>query len=201
MILQVTLALAALSVAASNPVCCPPSRFSAFQHLTVSNSTTTTQGLHYFVWDGPNQRYFFGENRVASNYYGTKKTIYDYKKGTAYRIDSVARTCTTFPTQGKFLDQENVCVPGGAVNQGPLFFGYDQDTLHGTAYSSNSTTPDGRQQNVIAVVSKDCIPIISNTIITGNGEGGKVLYVKAYVYIFPGVKDVSLFNIPSYCYA
>ncbi|XP_067658901.1 ependymin-related protein 1-like [Haliotis asinina] len=200
MILQVSLVLAALSAVGSSYLCCAPSRFSANQDVTFTNSTTTYRGLYYFVWDSPNKRYVVGEDRIETNFYGIRRTIYDYKKRTAYKIDAEARTCSTFPTQGRFDDQENVCVPSTAQTLGPLFYGFDVDTLHGRTYITNSTTPDGRQKNVIAVVTKDCIPIISTTIVGGYGQGDS-LRVLAYNNVFPGVKDISIFEVPSYCYA
>ncbi|XP_067659591.1 ependymin-related protein 1-like [Haliotis asinina] len=199
MILQVAL-LACLVIVASGNLCCPRNglQFSAFQDITFTNSSTTMRGLYFFVYDGVNQKYIVGDDRIATNFVGTGKTIYDYQTRTGYKIDSKARTCTKFPLQGNFEDQENICVPSGAVTLGPLFYGYNIDTLHARTYTYNSTTADGRQHTVYSTVTEDCVPIFTTKTTTG-GPGGNSLYLLAYNNVFPGIKDMSVFDIPSYC--
>ncbi|XP_067659507.1 ependymin-related protein 2-like [Haliotis asinina] len=197
MILQVTLLLAGLAVA-SGVICCPPMQFNAFQYVTFVNSTTKLRALHQMVYDGLNQKYLLTGDCLNKNC-GTTKVIYDYQKRTGYNIDSKARTCTTFPLQGNFKDQENICVPRRAVSAGPSFYGYDVNTIASTAYSYDSTTTDGRHRSVEAIVSDDnCIPLVSTTFSTDNA-GENSLQVLGYNNFYPGIKDISVLEIPTYC--
>ncbi|XP_071110484.1 ependymin-related protein 1-like [Haliotis cracherodii] len=197
MILQAAILLVGVSVIVSGSVCCPPVRFTAFQDVTIVNSTTNFRGNYLFVYDGVNQRYLISAG-LAGAYTGTKKVIYDYKQKTGYRIDTVARTCTIFRLKGQFKDQESVCVPNGAVPLGPLFLGYGETRLNSKAYTYNSTNADGKHQNVVAVVTvRECFPVIST--ITTTGEGGNTLEALGYNDVRPGIRDLTVFNIPSYC--
>ncbi|XP_046579597.1 ependymin-related protein 1-like [Haliotis rubra] len=198
MILQVALLLAGLSVATGS-ICCPPQQFSAFQYITFVNSRTTASALHSFVYDGTNQRYLISSNRNDNNFIGTTKVIYDYKKKLGYSINTESKLCTTFPVQGQFEDQENVCVPSGAVSLGPLFYGYNRNRLNALSYTYKTTAFDGRQQIVETTVTKDgCVPIISTTTTVG-GEGGNSLYTVGYNNFYQGLRDDTFFDIPSYC--
>ncbi|XP_067658966.1 ependymin-related protein 2-like [Haliotis asinina] len=201
MMLQVVLLLACLSGAiGSTSACCPPSRFNAFQYVTIVNSTTRIRGLYYMVYDGPNERYLLTGDRL-NNLYDTTKVIYDYKKGIAYNIDVQKRSCTTYPLHGKFEDQESVCVPRDAVYTGRSAYGYDQGALDSWSYEYNRTHPDGRHQNIETTVTKeDCIPIITTTIST-DAAGGNSLHILGYNDFYPGIRDISMLEIPSYCRA
>ncbi|XP_071110475.1 ependymin-related protein 1-like [Haliotis cracherodii] len=198
MILQATILLAGLSVTAGQggSLCCPIPQFHAFQHVTIVNSTSSMRSLQSFIYDGDNQRYVISGD-LNYDYIGTTKVIYDYNKRTGYRINTETRVCTTFPLRGNFKEQENVCVPNGAVSSGPLYYGYGQGRLASLSYSP--TTVGGRHQAVVATVTKEgCFPIISTTTTTG-GQGGNTLKVLGYAYIYPGNPDVTVFDIPSYC--
>ncbi|XP_046579506.1 ependymin-related protein 1-like [Haliotis rubra] len=197
MILQAALFIAGLTVA-SGSICCPPKQFNAFQYVTIVNSTTTLRALYHIVYDGLKQRYLISGDRL-NNYLGTTKVIYDYQKMLGYSIGSVARTCTTFPLHGHFEDQENICVPSGAVSLGPYFYGYNRNKLASATYTYNSTTTDGRHQSIEAIVSQDdCVPLVSTTIST-DSAGVNSLYVLGYNDFYPGIKDASVLDIPTYC--
>ncbi|XP_046579634.1 ependymin-related protein 1-like [Haliotis rubra] len=198
MILQVALLLAGLSVARGS-ICCPPKQFNAFQYVNFVNSTTTIEALYYIIYDGINQRYLITGDRSNNQFLSTTKVIYDYKQRKAYSIDAEARTCTTFPLQGNFEDQQNVCVPSGAAPIGPFFYGYNKDRLNTQTYTYNSTALDGGRQRVTVVVSEaDCVPIIISRTTTG-GAGGNSLYTVGYNDFYPGIRDITVFDIPSYC--
>ncbi|XP_046579752.1 ependymin-related protein 1-like [Haliotis rubra] len=198
MILQVALLLAGLSVA-SGSICCPHKQFNAFQYVNFVNSTTTIEALYYIVYDGINQRYIITGDRSNNQFLSTTKVIYDYKQSKAYSIDAEARTCTTFPLQGNFEDQQNVCVPSYAVSVGPFFYGYNRDRLNTQSYTYNRTALDGGRQRVTVVVSEaDCVPIVISRTTTG-GAGGNSLYTVGYNDFYPGIRDITVFDIPSYC--
>ncbi|XP_067658983.1 ependymin-related protein 1-like [Haliotis asinina] len=200
MILQAALFLAGLTVV-SGSICCPPKQFNSYQYVTFVNSTTTIRALYYIVYDGDNQRYLITGDRNNKQLVGTTKVIYDYKKRIAYSIDAKARTCTKSPVQGQFEDQENVCVPGGAQLLGPLFYGYNQSRLNSQSYTYNTTSLDGSHHNVVTTVSQDgCVPIVICTITTG-GPGGNSFYTVGYNDFYPGIKDITVFDIPPYCNA
>ncbi|XP_046579754.1 ependymin-related protein 1 [Haliotis rubra] len=197
MILQAALFFAGLTVV-SGSICCPPKQFNAFQYVTFVNSTTTLRALYFIVYDGVNQRYLITGDR-SNKFVGTTKVIYDYKKRIAYSIDAEARTCTKFPVEGNFEDQQYVCVPSGAESVGPLFYGYNQSRLNSQAYVYNSTAPDGSFQNVVTTVSQDdCVPIVICATITG-GPGGNSVYTVGYNDFYPGIRDITVFDIPPYC--
>ncbi|XP_067659208.1 ependymin-related protein 1-like [Haliotis asinina] len=198
MILEVTLLLAGLSVA-SGSICCPPKQFSAFQYITFVNSRTTARALHSFVYDRINQRYLVSSNPDDNFFIGTAKVIYDYRKKVGYSINTESKTCSKFPVQGNFEDQENVCVPSGADSLGPFFYGYNRNRLNSLSYTYNSTAFDGRQQIVDATVTRDgCIPITITTTTFG-GKGGNSLYTVGYNDFYAGLRDDTFFDIPSYC--
>ncbi|XP_046334466.2 ependymin-related protein 1-like [Haliotis rufescens] len=197
MILQAALLLAGLSVTASAGTCCPVVRFSAVQSVTIVNSTFAKDALYSFTYDGINQRYVISGD-LSDGFVTTTKVIYDYPKKTGYCIDTMARTCSTFRLQGKFKNQESVCVPSDAVSLGPFFFGYGVGRLSSTAYTYNSTTVNGEHQKVVALVSrKDCVPIVITT--TTTGPGGNALKILGYNDVVPGISDFSVFDIPAYC--
>ncbi|XP_071110466.1 ependymin-related protein 1-like [Haliotis cracherodii] len=196
MILQAALLLAGLSATAS-ATCCPPVRFSAVQSVTIVNSTFAKDALYSFTYDGINERYVISGD-LSDGFLTTTKVIYDYSKKTGFSIDTAARTCSTFRLQGKFKDQESVCVPSDAVTLGPFFYGYDVGRLPSTGYTYNSTTVNGEFQKVVATVSrKDCVPIVITT--TTTGPGGNALTVLGYNDVVPGIRDFTVFDIPSYC--
>ncbi|XP_046579725.1 ependymin-related protein 1-like [Haliotis rubra] len=198
MILQAALVLAGLSLA-SGSICCAPKQFNAFQHVTYVNSTTTMRALYFIVYDGVNDRYLVSGDRSNNKFVGTTKVIYDYKKGVAYSIDAAARTCSKYSLQGQFDDQQSVCVPSDAVSLGPFFYGYNRHRLNSQSYTYNTTTADGRRQNVITTVSEgDCVPVVVTRTTTGGGEGNS-LYVLGYNDFYPGIRDITVFDIPPYC--
>ncbi|XP_067659216.1 ependymin-related protein 1-like [Haliotis asinina] len=198
MILQATLLLAGLAVA-SGSICCPPDQFNAYQYVNFVNSTTTVEALYYMVYDGVNQRYLITGDRSNGQVVSTTKVIYDYRQRTAYNIDAQAGTCTTFPIQGNFEDQQSVCVPSEAVPIGPFFYGYNQNRLNAQSYTYNTTSPDGGRQRVTIVVSDaGCIPLVIARTTTG-GAGGNSFYQVGYNDFYPGIRDITVFDIPSYC--
>ncbi|XP_046579757.1 ependymin-related protein 1-like [Haliotis rubra] len=198
MILQAALVLAGLTVA-SGSLCCQPRQFNAFQYVTYVNSTSTLRALYFIVYDGINERYLITGDRNNRKFVGTTKVIYDYRKRIGYNIDAEARTCTTFPVRGNFRDQENVCVPSGAVSVGPFFYGYNQNRLNSQSYTYNSTTADGRQQNVVTTITEtNCVPIVISTITYGS-PGGNSNTMVGYNDFYPGIRDITVFDIPPYC--
>ncbi|XP_071110486.1 ependymin-related protein 1-like [Haliotis cracherodii] len=198
MILQAAILLAGLSVTASGSTCCPPVRFSAVQSVTIVNYTFAKAALYSFIYDGINQRYVISGD-LSDGFVSTTKVIYDYPNKTGYRVDTVARTCTAFHLQGKFEDQESVCVPSGAVFLGPFFYGYGVGRLASKGYSYNRTTVNGEHQNVVTTVTrKDCIPIVITTTTIG-GHGGNALETLGYNDVRPGITDFTVFDIPPYC--
>ncbi|XP_046579755.1 ependymin-related protein 1-like [Haliotis rubra] len=79
---------------------------------------------------------------------------------------------------------------------GPLFYGFGTDSIAAIAYQFNDTRNEF--ENTVAIVSRrDCVPIISTTTILRPGNN----YLKALGYnnIFPGIRDSSVFDPPSYC--
>ncbi|XP_071110485.1 ependymin-related protein 1-like [Haliotis cracherodii] len=198
MILQAALLFAGLSVTASASTCCPPVRFSAVQYVTIVNSTFANDALYSFIYDGIKQKYVISGD-LSNGFVTTTKVIYDYPKRTGFRIDTVARTCSAFRLQGQFKDQESVCVPSGAVSLGPFFYGYDVGRLSSRVYSYNSTSVNGEHKKVVATVTrKDCVPIVITTTTT-DGQGGNALKVLGYNDVVPGIRDFTVFDIPSYC--
>ncbi|XP_067659317.1 ependymin-related protein 1-like [Haliotis asinina] len=197
MILQAALFLAGLTVA-SGSICCPPKQFNAFQYVTVVNSTSSLRALYFIVYDGVNERYLITGDRNNRKYIGTTKVIYDYRKRVGYNIDAAARTCSKFPLRGNFRDQENVCVPSDAVSIGPFFYGYNQNRLNSQSYTYSRTNADGWQQDVVTTISEtDCVPIVISTITSG--EAGNSHTTVGYNDFYPGIRDITVFDIPRYC--
>ncbi|XP_046579767.1 ependymin-related protein 1-like [Haliotis rubra] len=190
MMLQAVL-LASLAIVAHGTICCAPQQWEAFKDYTIVDSSGGERGLQYYSYDALNKRYAISGNYTA--FVSSYKEIWDYRQGTGFRIDSDKQTCETFSVSGSFPAN---CIPGGAVEMGPLFYGFGTDSLSAIAYQFNDTRNEFK--NTVAVVSRrDCVPIISTTTILR--PGNNYLYALGYNNIFPGIRDVTVFDPPSFC--
>ncbi|XP_071110029.1 ependymin-related protein 1-like [Haliotis cracherodii] len=190
MMLQAVL-LASMATVALGTICCAPLQWEAFKDFTRVDSSGGRRGLQSYSYDAANERYALSGN--YTDFVSSYKEIRDYRKGTGYRINPEAKTCETFAVSGRFPAN---CIPGGAVAVGPLYYGFGTDSLNAIAYQFNDTK--GEFKNVMAVVSKrDCVPIISATTILR--PGNNYLETMGYNNITPGIRDITVFDPPSYC--
>ncbi|XP_067659426.1 ependymin-related protein 1-like isoform X1 [Haliotis asinina] len=190
MMLQAVL-LASLAVVAHGTICCAPQQWEGFKDYTIVDNSGGERGLQYYSYDALNQRYALSTNytdNVSSN-----KEIWDYRQGTGYRINSDKQTCESFAISGRFPAN---CIPSGAAELGPLFYGFGTDSLSALAFQFNDTRNEF--QNTVALVTRrDCVPIISTTTILR--PGNNYLYTLGYNNVFPGIRDATVFDPPSYC--
>ncbi|XP_067659452.1 ependymin-related protein 1-like [Haliotis asinina] len=182
MMLQAIL-LASLATVALGSICCAPQQWEGFEAVSNLDASGIDRYLLSYSYDAINQRYAINDNYTSL--VSARKEIWDYRQGIVFRINTEKRTCETFTVTGTFPAS---CIPSGAVDMGPFFYGLGTDTLSARAYQFNDTT--GEFKNIVAVVTaRGCFPITRTTVILRPGSGNNVLRVACVNNILPGIRD------------
>ncbi|XP_046579501.1 ependymin-related protein 1-like [Haliotis rubra] len=191
MMLQALL-LASLATVALASICCAPQQWEGFKAVSSFDASGINRYLQGYSYDAINQRYAVSGNYTAA-FLGTYKEVWDYGKGTGFRINSLTQTCETFAVTGRFPAN---CIPSDALELSPATFGFGKERLPSIPYQFNDTR--GEFKNIVAYVSaKNCVPITTSTIT--QRPGGNVLNIECFNEILPGIKDLSVFDPPYYC--
>ncbi|XP_067658748.1 ependymin-related protein 1-like [Haliotis asinina] len=191
MMLQAIL-LANLATVALASICCAPQQWEGFKAISTFDASGINRYLESYSYDAINQRYVINSN-YTDTFLGTYKEIWDYGKGTGYRINTEKQTCQSFSVTGRFPFN---CIPSGAVELNPVTIGYGKGGISAIPYQFNDTTDEFK--NILTYVSdRNCVPITTTTLI--ERPGNSFLSVECVNEILPGIRDLSVFDPPYYC--
>ncbi|XP_046579639.1 ependymin-related protein 1-like [Haliotis rubra] len=190
MMLQAVL-LASLATVALASICCAPQQWEGFKAITTFDPSGVERYLQSYSYDAINQRYAISGNYTS--FVSSYKEIWDYGKGTGFRINTEKQTCEAFAVTGTFPAN---CIPSDAVELGPADYGYGTDSISTIAYQFSDTRDESK--NTIALVSSgNCVPVTSTTMVLRPGNNS--LHILCFNNIFPGIRDLSIFDPPAYC--
>ncbi|XP_077984501.1 ependymin-related protein 1-like [Glandiceps talaboti] len=187
-------------VYATASICCPPfEQYKSRMNLRggIYHSTTQSAALMnaklILHADITNNRVAFEETIQTSGTVTHMKSIADFNQGVQYMIID-GTTCIKLPTESTLEDI--ACIPDGAELLGT--YDYAMGKLNGSEYKFTMKQL-GETQTYVTTVTEDCIPLASQ--IVGGDEAGTFKYTMGgtYVNITQGIKDPSVFDVPSIC--
>ncbi|XP_077983806.1 ependymin-related protein 1-like [Glandiceps talaboti] len=188
-------------VYATASICCPPFEqyecrmnvrggiyYPAYKFAELQD---TNMSLHA---DITNKKVAFEETiRSGGGTVTHLKSITDFNQGVQYMIID-GTTCTKFPIETTLEDI--ACIPDDAELLGT--YDYAMGKLKGSEYKY-TVKQLGQIQTYVMTVTNQCIPLALQVV--GGDEAGTFQYTTGgtYVNITPGIKDPSIFDVPSIC--
>ncbi|XP_077984370.1 ependymin-related protein 1-like [Glandiceps talaboti] len=187
-------------VYATASICCPPVEqyeyrinvrggiyYPTYKFAELQDTTM------YSHVDIPNKKAAFEQIIHTSGRVTHLKVIKDFNQKVDYMITD-GTTCTKFPIEMKFED--SVCIPDDAELLGT--YDYAMGKLKGSEYKYTFKQL-GQIQTITLTVTEDCIPLALQSV--GTDEAGTFEYTigGTYVNITEGIKDPSVFDVPSIC--
>ncbi|XP_077984308.1 ependymin-related protein 1-like [Glandiceps talaboti] len=187
-------------VYATASICCPPveqyecrmNLRGGIYHSTTQSAELMNANLSLHA-DITNNKAAFEETVQTSGTVTHVKSITDFNQGVQYMIID-GTTCIKLPIETTLEDI--ACIPDGAELLGT--YDYAMGKLNGSEYKY-TVKQLGQTQTYVMTVTEDCIPLALQVV--GGDEAGTYQYTTGgtYVNITQGIKDPSVFDVPSIC--
>ncbi|XP_064605785.1 ependymin-related protein 1-like [Liolophura sinensis] len=195
MLLSTVLVLAVSCVAVHSFKCCVPDQWEGVLGLTeglVQNGQPAfVQGYVALSYDYTNKRVAEYVNLTTQGVPTLQKIIIDYNKNVMYTIKEEAKYCRAVQPAPPL----SRCVPDTARETSRFHLGAGNNSLKVIAYEID--VPDMQITAVTSMTAQDCLPV--GELMYGAANNVPFLASMGYVNIVPGIKDPSVFNVPSYC--
>ncbi|KAK6185407.1 hypothetical protein SNE40_007650 [Patella caerulea] len=180
----------------TRPGCCVPPQWEGRQGSIIGSvnkgSTSVTNANYFMSYDETNQRVYYETEAETEGVTQYLKIIQNFAKGMQYVIDLQKQNCSSFPISQQF---PKICLPADAQLAGKIYFGIGTnrfDALSFTYYTHGT--------NVTVVgTPDDCIPVIDVLRVKDSSMGTAQMTFTGFVDLTVGIRDPSIFNVPSIC--